>query len=104
MSFLAEVIRCIAKNHLVSGVFDLWKIVPALAAVCSRQSEHWKWRRAGDQLWRTLPQCGHTKPSGQRPVPWIGSQADCPFYWSLTRLRSQKRWALIISTEVVRCR
>jgi hypothetical protein len=63
---LAEVIRCIAKNHFVSGVFDLWKIVPALAEVCRRQSKRWKCRRAGDQLWRTLPQPGYAKPSGQR--------------------------------------
>jgi hypothetical protein len=28
------------KNHFVSGVFDLWKIVPAFAEVCARQAEH----------------------------------------------------------------
>ncbi len=45
MSFLAVVMRCIARNHLVSGVFDLWKIVPDFADVCTRQAEHWKMRR-----------------------------------------------------------
>jgi hypothetical protein len=27
-----------ARNHLASGVRDLWKIVPARAEVCTRQS------------------------------------------------------------------
>lgn len=48
MSFLEAVIRCIARNHLVSGVRDLWKMVPARADVCRRQSVHWN-RRFGAQ-------------------------------------------------------
>ena len=40
MSFLELLIRCIARNHFVSGVVDLWKIVPACAEVCLRQAEH----------------------------------------------------------------
>ena len=30
----------------MSGVRDLWKMVPALTEVCARQAEHWKIRRA----------------------------------------------------------
>jgi hypothetical protein len=33
MSFFEAVSRCIARNHLASGVRDLWKIVPARAEV-----------------------------------------------------------------------
>ncbi len=68
MSFLALAIRCVARSHLVSGVFDLWKSVPARADVCLRQAEHWKMRRALLKLWTVPPQSGHTKPSGQRIV------------------------------------
>ena len=40
MSFLALVIRWIARNHFVSGVRDLWKTVPARAEVCRLEAEH----------------------------------------------------------------
>jgi hypothetical protein len=46
MSFLADVMRCMARNHFVSGVFDLWKMVPAFTDVCARHAEHWKMRRS----------------------------------------------------------
>ena len=46
MSFLALVRRCMAMNHLVSGVFALWKIVPAFTDVCTQPAEHRKTRRS----------------------------------------------------------
>jgi hypothetical protein len=34
----------------MSGVVDLWNIVPALADVCTRHAEHWKIRRVAAKL------------------------------------------------------
>ena len=84
MSFLALAIRCIPKNHFVSGVFDLWKIVPAFAEVCARQAEHWKMRRALLKLWTVPPQSGHTNPSGHR----IATRAA--WHWSSVPYRFMK--------------
>ena len=66
MSFFADVIRGMARNHLVSGVRDLWKIVPARTEVWTRQARHWNSLRGLQSAWTRRRHFGHTKPSGQR--------------------------------------
>ncbi len=55
-----------ARNHVVSGAFVAAKMVPAIGEVCVRQAEHWNLSRVAMWLCRRLPQCGQTKPLGQR--------------------------------------
>ena len=71
MSFFDAVIRCIARNHLASGVRDLWKIVPARADVCVRHARHWNNCRGSQKACSRTPHFGQRKPSGQR----IGTSA-----------------------------
>ena len=54
-----------AANQVDSGVRVRWKIVPALTEVCRPQSAHIQ-RAFAVRQYRSLPQAGHTKPSGQR--------------------------------------
>ena len=68
MSFLALVMRCIARNYLVRGVFDLWKTVPTFAEVRTRHAEHWKMRRTQYGLSWKQERCGETVAKTIRPA------------------------------------
>jgi hypothetical protein len=65
MPFFCVVRDQAAANQVVSGVRVSWKTVPAVLETRRRQSEHLHTAPAIFQP-PTQPQCGHTKPSGQR--------------------------------------
>jgi hypothetical protein len=54
-----------ATNQTVSGVRVAWKIVPAVGDTRRAQPPHDQRPSASRQA-RVPPQCGQTKPSGQR--------------------------------------
>src|SRR5665647_3818924 len=56
----------IAANHVVSGVWDRWKIVPAVTDVWRPHPEHIHIPRRAVRHDLSPPQAGHTNPPGQR--------------------------------------
>ncbi len=82
MSVLADVIKWMARNHFVSGVVDLWKIVPARTEACTRQARHLNTRRGLQYACNRLRHLGQTKPSGQRIVTSASWQCS-PVSWRL---------------------
>ena len=58
----------IAANHVVNGVCERWKIVPAVTDVCRPQPAHIHKPRRLVRHALSPPQTGQTNPSGQRSL------------------------------------
>jgi hypothetical protein len=59
-------------SQTVSGMLVKWEIVPVVRLVCrSRWHTAKSVGHAGETRWRVEPQCGQTKPDGQRA--WVNA-------------------------------
>lgn len=66
MPRLSVTVRYAAQNHTISGVFVLWRIVPAVRDTWYRQARHCQRVVAAKRYACGDPQRGQAKPSGQR--------------------------------------